>query len=417
VNAFSLIALLLTLTAFLAYLNYRFIHLPTTVGLMGLSLAGSLLLVGVGEVGFPMRAWASAALVRVDFSETLLNGMLSFLLFAGSLHVDIDGLRDQKVTIASLATVGVLISTLLIGAWSFAVFDWLGLGIRLVTCLTFGALISPTDPIAVLGLLKAAKAPASLSTKIAGESLFNDGVGIVIFLVLFRLLPIGISGFNWQQTGLLLLREAGGGIALGLALGGLCFLMLNSVDDYHVEVMLTLALVTGGYQVAELVHASGPLAIVTAGLLIGNYGRRFAMSERTRTNLDNFWELLDEILNATLFVLIGLQVLVLDLKPVYLLTAAILVPLVLSARFFSIALPAALMRLAGRGGLNLSLLTWGGLRGGISIALALTLPGSRERNVLLVATYGVVAFSILVQATTMPWLIRKTVPESSSPPD
>lgn len=407
-TAFSLIALLLTLTALLAYLNHRFIRLPTTVGLMGLSLAGSLLLVAAGELGLPLRTWASAALAQVDFSQTLLGGMLSFLLFAGSLHVNIDQLREQKVPVAALATAGVLLSTGLVGGASWLIFGWLGLGIPLIACLTLGALISPTDPIAVMGLLKAAKAPVALSTRIAGESLFNDGVGIVLFLVMFRLLPSGLSGFSWQHTALLLSEEVGGGLALGAALGGICFLLLKSVDNYHVEVMLTLATVSGGYQIAELIHASGPLAIVTAGLLIGNYGRRLAMSEETRTNLDNFWELLDEILNAMLFVLMGLEVLVLDFKPIYTLSAALLVPAVLAARLLSLALPAAAIRLAGQAKLNLALLTWGGLRGGISIALALTLPPGRVHDALLIATYAVVAFSILVQATTVPWLIRKT---------
>jgi CPA1 family monovalent cation:H+ antiporter len=404
-----LIALLLTLTAILAYLNHRFIRLPPTIGLMGLSLAGSLLLVAVGEFGLPLRAWASGALAQVDFSETLLSGMLSFLLFAGSLHVNIDQLREQKVAVATLATAGVVLSTGLVGASSWLVFEWLGLGFPLVACLTFGALISPTDPIAVMGLLKAAKAPASLATRIAGESLFNDGVGIVLFLVMFRLLPSGLRGFNWQHTGVLLLEEVGGGLALGVALGGICFMLLKSIDNYHVEVMLTLATVSGGYQVAELIHASGPLAIVTAGLMIGNYGRRLAMSSQTREGLDNFWELLDEILNAMLFVLMGLEVLVLDFKPVYALSAVLLIPCVLASRLFSLALPAAVIRLAGEPRLNLALLTWGGLRGGISIALALTLPPGPVHDALVIVTYGVVAFSILVQATTVPWLIRKTV--------
>ncbi len=241
-TAFSLIALLLTLTALLAYLNNRFIRLPSTVGLMALSLAGSLLLVAIGELGLPLRSWASDALMQVNFSETLLSGMLSFLLFAGALHVDIDQLRDEKGTVATLATAGVLVSTGLVGTASWLLFGWLGLGIPLVACLTFGALISPTDPIAVMGMLREANAPAVLSTRIAGESLFNDGVGIVVSVVLFRLLPSGLQGFSWEHTSLVLLEEVGGGLALGAALGGVCFLLLKTVDNYHVEVMLTLAM-------------------------------------------------------------------------------------------------------------------------------------------------------------------------------
>jgi CPA1 family monovalent cation:H+ antiporter len=408
-SIFSLIALLLTLTAVLAYINYRLIHLPTTVGLMGLSLVFSLTLIGAGELGIPLRGWAAAAVANVDFSEALLNGMLSFLLFAGALHVDIDALREERVTIAILATVGVLVSTALVGGASYVLFNLLGLEMPLLACLTFGALISPTDPIAVMSLLKDARAPKSLSTEIAGESLFNDGVGIVVFLVMFRLMVDGGNTFRWGETGLLLLEEVGGGLALGLALGGICFLMLKSVDNYQVEVMLTLALVSGGYQLASALHASGPLAIVTAGLLIGNYGRKLAMSDLTRTNLDNFWELLDEILNGILFVLIGLEVLLLDFVPHYILVAMLLIPVVLGARLASLALPAGVMRLVRRGGLRLSLLTWGGLRGGISIALALTLPTGRPRDVMVVATYGIVAFSLLGQATTMPWLLRRTL--------
>jgi len=407
-SIFSLIALLITLTAFFAYLNYKFIHWPPTVGLMGLSLMFSLALIAAGEIGFPLRSWAAALVSDVNFGATLLEGMLSFLLFAGALNVDLDELKGQKGTVVTLATVGVLVSTVLVGVASWFVFRLVGLEIPLIACLTFGAWISPTDPIAVLALLKAAKAPASLSTKIAGESLFNDGVGIVLFVVLFRLLSSGGKGFDLRETGLLVLTEVGGGLALGLALGWLCFLLLRSVDDYRVEVMLTLALVSGGYELASFLHTSGPLAIVTAGILIGNYGRKLAMSELTRVNVDNFWELLDEILNGILSVLIGLEVLLLKVHPRYVFAAGLAIPVVLAARFASLFLPYGALRLAGQD-LQLSLLTWGGLRGGISIALALTLPASRSRDVLLVATYGVVAFSVLVQAPTMPWLLARSL--------
>ncbi len=413
-TTFSLIAILLTLTALLAYLNDRFLRLPETTGLMALSVILSLALIAAGEVGLPLRVRGAAIVNNVNFSEALLNGMLSFLLFAGALHVDLDELREQKETVAILATVGVFISTALVGGASWLLFGWLGLGVPLIACLTFGALISPTDPIAVMGALKLAEAPLSLTTEIAGESLFNDGVGVVVFLVMFRLMINGAKSFSWEHTALLLLTEVGGGLALGLALGGICFLMLKRVDNYKVEVMLTLALVSGGYDLAAALHASGPLAIVTAGLLIGNYGRNLAMSDQTRTNLDNFWELLDEILNGILFVLIGLEVLLLEWQPIYLLAAALMIPIVLASRLASLAVPAAAMHLAKRGGLRVSLLTWAGLRGGISIALALTLPPGKERDVLLVATYLVVAFAILVQATTMPWLLRRTLHENPS---
>ena len=412
-SSFSLIALLLTLTALLAYLNHRLLRLPATIGLMTLSLIFSLVLIGAGALGFPLKAEVAAVVSDFDFSRALLNGMLSFLLFAGALHVDLHQLREEKGTIAVLATVGVLTSTVLVGWASWLVFHGLGLGVPLISCLVFGALISPTDPIAVMGSLRHAKAPASLSTKIAGESLFNDGVGIVVFLVMFGLRTNGTQSFNWGHTGLLLLNEVGGGLGLGLILGGICFLMLKSVDNYKVEVMLTLALVTGGYQLASALHSSGPLAIVTAGLLIGNYGRSLAMSDRTRTNLDTFWELLDEIFNGILFVLIGLEILLLEWKPIYLLAGALIVPVALLSRLASLVGPAAAMHLARRGGLKLSVLTWGGLRGGISIALALTIPSGAERDLLLVATYFVVTFSILVQATTMPWLLRKTLHEDT----
>ncbi|CAN5708017.1 sodium:proton antiporter [soil metagenome] len=405
----SLIALLLTLTGAFAYINYRFLKLPLSVGVMGLSLTLSLLLIAGEHLGLPLRGWATDTVGHIDFSETLLDGMLSFMLFAGALHIDLDELREQKVTVAILATIGVLVSTVLVGFSSWLIFRLLGLSLPVLACLTFGALISPTDPIAVMGLLKGINAPRSLSTKIAGESLFNDGVGIVVFLLILRMWISGSSTVHWGHTLQLLLTEVGGGIAFGLLLGYLCCKLLLSIDNYQVEVMLTLAFVSGGYQLASSLHSSGPLAIVTAGIFIGNSGRKRAETNVTRAHLEAFWEMIDEILNGILFVLIGLQILVLTFEHGYLPAALAAIPLVLAARFLSLAFPLLAMKVFRGVETPISILTWGGLRGGLSIAMALSLPPSRAREVIVICTYAVVSFAMLVQATTMPWLLRRVL--------
>ncbi len=416
-SASSLIALLLTVTGASAYLNHRFLRLPLSVGVMAVSLAFSLLCIVGERLGFPLRAWAASTVAHVDFSETLLDGMLSFLLFAGSLHVDLKELQEQKTTVALLATIGVLLSTGIVGTSCWLLFRFMGLEIPFLGCLAFGALISPTDPIAVMGLLKQMNVSKSLSTKIAGESLFNDGVGIVTFLLILRIWSSGSTTSLWQNTLLLLAQEVFGGLGIGLALGALCFLLLRSIDNYQVELLLTLALVSGGYQLASNLHTSGALAIVVAGLLIGNYGRAYAMSENTRLNLDGFWETLDHVLNGVLFVLIGLEVLVLHLTWESVFAATLVIPLVLCARFISLAAPIRAISALRKDSTPISILTWGGLRGGISIALALSLPDGRIREVLLVATYSTVAFSILVQATTMPWLLKYALGRQEGAPE
>ncbi len=405
----SLIALLLTLTGAFAYINHKFLKLPLSVGVMGLSLTLSLVLIVGEHLGLSIRGWATETVANINFSETLLDGMLSFMLFAGSLHVDLDELTEQKVTVAVLATVGVLLSTVLVGFSTWLVFGLLGLSVPILGCFAFGALISPTDPIAVMALLKEVKAPRSLSTKIAGESLFNDGVGIVLFVLIVRMWATGSGSVPWKQTLELLLREVGGGIAIGLLLGYLCFRLLRSIDNYQVEVMLTLALVSGGYQLASAIHCSGPLAIVTAGIYIGTYGRKRAMTHVSRIHLDAFWEMIDEVLNGILFVLIGLQILVLTFQRGYYTAALAAIPLVLIARFLSLAFPLVAMKVFRGVETPISILTWGGLRGGLSIAMALSLPPSNAREILVICTYAVVAFAILVQATTMQWLLRRVL--------
>jgi len=345
-------------------------------------------------------------LASIEFDETLLHGMLSFLLFAGALHVNLDDLSRQRGIIFILATFGVIGATFIIGILSWYSFGLVGLDVPFVYCLLFGALISPTDPIAVLGILKQSNAPKSLEAKITGESLFNDGVAVVIFLVLVR---IATGGTDISPGELLLMfsQEAIGGILFGLGAGGITYWMLKSVDNYQVEVLLTLALVTGGYTLAEALHLSAPIAIVVAGLLIGNHGRLLAMSEKTREHLDTFWELVDEILNAVLFVLIGLEVLVLVFIQEYLLAGLLAIPIVLLARFVSVGIPIAIMRrFRDFSPKAIQVLTWGGLRGGISVALALSLSAGEIRDSLVAVTYAVVVFSILVQGLTIGPLIR-----------
>jgi CPA1 family monovalent cation:H+ antiporter len=391
---FHILSILISLSAVFSYINYRYLKLPTAIGLMLIAMLASLLLLALGPFSLGLREQISDLLIMVDFDETLLHGMLSFLLFAGALHVNLADLAKQRWVIAILATAGVLSATFMIGYMAYWVFGFLGLEIPLVYCLIFGALISPTDPIAVLGILTSAGAPKTLETKITGESLFNDGVAVVVFLVL-----LGIATGEGETTALsvlgLFMQEAVGGVLYGFGIGGLAYWMLKQVDNYSVEVLITLALTTGGYALAEVLHLSAPIAIVVAGLLIGNHGRLLAMSDKTREHLDNFWELVDEILNAVLFVLIGMEVLVLAYQHVYLIAGLILIPIALLARLVAVGVPIGIMRSYREfSPMAVTILTWGGLRGGISVALALSLPEGTIRDTLVTITYVIVAFSI-----------------------
>ena len=405
--AFDVIAILVTLAAVFSYLNTRWLRLPTTIGLMLVALVFSGTLLVVDHFGIGLSPTVRAFLGRVNFSETLLHGMLCFLLFAGSLHIDLGDLSKNKGIIGILATVGVVGSTFLVGAGGWLLFGWTGLGIPFFVCLLFGALISPTDPIAVLAILKTAKVPKRLSTQIAGESLFNDGVAVVVFVVLVRL-ATGAGSAEPVGIAIMFVREVLGGAVLGLLLGWVTYLMIRRVDDYQAEILLTLALVVSSQALARRLHVSGPIAVVVAGLLIGNHGRSFAMSDRTRENLDKFWELIDEMLNAVLFVLIGLEVILIKLNQQVLVASAFAALLVLAARYVTVGLPLLAFRSRWqipRG--TVRLLTWGGLRGGISIALALSLPHGPHRDAILAITYGVVVSSILVQGLTIKVLARR----------
>ncbi len=403
------VAILISLAAIFSYINHRFLKIPTTIGLLAIALLMSLAIVVLGKFGFPIEDQAKAFLKGIDFNEALMQGMLSALLFAGALHVHLDELAKHKWVVATLASIGVIASTFMVGFVSYAIFGFLGLDIPLIYCLLFGSLISPTDPIAVLGILKTVGASKSLETKIAGESLFNDGVAVVVFLVLLSFVGAG-HGEELDAIGIVTLfaQEAIGGTIFGLVIGYITFRMLSSIDNYQVEVLITLGLVLGGYALASALHISGPIAIVVAGLMIGNGGRKYAMSDKTREHLDNFWELIDEILNAMLFVLIGLEVLVLTLDTQYLIAGVIMIPVVLLIRFISVGVPVSMMRMGSKvfSPKIVRILTWGGLRGGISIALVLTLPAGEYREALLVITYIIVIFSILVQGMTVGKLVK-----------
>jgi CPA1 family monovalent cation:H+ antiporter len=409
-------AVCLVVTALLAYLNHRFVRLPTTIGVMAIALFLSLLIVALDAIGVShaLLVYEKSLLRSIDFSDVLMQGMLSLLLFAAALHVDLSEIKALRWPVASLALIGTMVSTLIVGYGIWVALPWVGLELPLMYCLLFGALISPTDPISVTGILKSANAPNNLEHVIAGESLFNDGVGVVIFALLLGMLVSGDTPSAGSALALLA-REAGGGIAFGLVLGYVTYRMLKSVDEYQVEVLLTLAAVTGGYALARYLDISGPLAMVVTGLIIGNQGRALAMSDTTRRYLDMFWELLDEILNAVLFVLIGMEVLLIDFSGPVLVAGAVAILVTLLSRSLSVGLPVAI--LGGRFGLptgSWRVLTWGGLRGGISVALALSLPLGPHRDTVLALTYCVVVFSILVQGLTIGRVVRVSVCAASS---
>lgn len=408
---FDIVSVLITLAAVFGYVNHRWLKFEPSVGLLMISLLSSLGVMGLHWL-FPQLDIVSqirSVVGGIDFNEALMHGMLGFLLFAGALHVDIEYFIKRKATIASLATIGLLMSTFIVGYLSWLLFNALGLEISFLACLVFGSLISPTDPIAVMGTLKTLNAPKGLEANIAGESLFNDGVAVVVFTGLVALLAaktghVGAHGadFGASELGLLFLKEAGGGVLLGLVAGYVAYRMMLSIDDYRVEVVITLALVMGGYSLAWALHVSGPIAVVIAGILIGNRGRSLAMSEEVADYLEKFWELIDEILNAILFMLIGVEVLVITFTGKSLLAGLVIIVIVLFARFISVLVPISVIGLRNEFPKGVvTILTWAGLRGGISVALALSLPPGPERNLILTSTYMVVLFSILVQGMTI----------------
>lgn len=418
-DVFGLLALVITLTALFGYVNHRWLGLPRAIGLllMGLAISGVLAAVGRSSPGLEQSALATVG--AVDFERLVLHGVLGFLLFAGALHLDLSDLRRHALVIGVLSTAGVVLSTAIVGWLMWHVLALLGHPLPLIHCLLFGALLAPTDPIAVLAILRSVRAPRDVEVSIAGESLFNDGVGVVVFLTLLRVADGSardVAG-SVSAVGLLLLREVIGGIVFGAAIGALAYVLIKRVDDHQVEILLSLALVVGGYPLAEALHVSAPIAMVVAGLLIGNPGRAFAMSAATRERLDVFWELLDEILNSVLFVLVGLLILTLAVTSTHVAAGAAAIVVSLLARWASTGVLLALLERWTRiGPHSVTLMTWGGVRGPLSLALALSLhqrlsASSRgATDVIVVMTYMVVVFSIAVQGLSLRPLIRRLLP-------
>ncbi|MFC5624753.1 cation:proton antiporter [Algoriphagus winogradskyi] len=409
-DIFSIITILIVLSAVFAFINTKFLKLPFTIGLMIIAIVFTLGITILGKINHFFIDEAELLIGSIDFETALLDVMLSFLLFAGALHTKLDSLKAMKAPIAVFATIGVLISTFLAGTMMFYVFILFGHEIDYIYCLLFGALISPTDPIAVLGILKDANAPKKLEVKIVGESLFNDGVGVVIFLVIFKIAQKGIGAVSASEVGLLFLEEVAGGIGLGLIAGWLTFRLMKVIDHYETEVIITLALVMGLSMLAHYLHVSGPLAVVVAGIFIGNKSPSIAWSETTHNYVDKFWELIDVLLNAVLFVLIGLELLIITASEEYLTLGLIAIPVALLARYLSLAGPVAIFRkqldFIPKTGL---MMTWGGIRGGISIALALSLEPQMERELFLTVTYVIVVFSIIGQGLTIGPLVKRVI--------
>jgi CPA1 family monovalent cation:H+ antiporter len=408
-EAFDIAAILVVATAVLGYFNHHFLRLPQVIGLtvMGALTAILLMLTDAFFPGVSFHGRVSEVIEQIDFSETLLQGMLSFLLFAGALHVDLERLKTDWLPVLVLSTLGVLISTVLIGGAMWFTGSLLGLTIKPLWYFVFGALISPTDPVSVLGVLKEEDVAPGLQATVAGESLFNDGVGIVVFTILFGAAITG-RDFSLGEGAQLFAQEAGGGIAVGLLAGWLGYRGLRSMDDYALEVLITLAVVMGGYSLCTELHVSGPLAMAVAGLLIGNHGVTYAMSDVTRDYVVKFWELVDDMLNSVLFLLIGLEVIALVPGGPHLAMGAAAIVITLAGRAISLQLLAGLIPAKRRHGKSaFRVLWWGGLRGGISIALALSLPAGDTRDLLLAATFAAVLFSVLIQRATLGRVIAR----------
>jgi len=406
---YQIISVIIFLTAVFAYVNERWIKLPGTIGIMILAMFSSLLIVLVGNLIPTFSTEAHKLVANINFEQVLMKIMLGFLLFAGALHIDANKLKNEIWPVIILSTIGTFISTFLVSVMAYYLFQIFHFAIPYIYCLLFGALISPTDPIAVMGILKRVGIPKSLELKIAGESLFNDGVGVVIFLTILEIATNGMDKFSISNTAMLFVKEAGGGIVFGGVTGYLAYFLIKAIDNYSVEVLITLTVVMCGYALADQLHLSGPLAIIIAGIIIGTKGKRKGFSEVTRDHLLKFWDMLDEIFNAILFLLMGLEMLVIKIDPTVMLIGFIMIFVVLFARYICVLLPIAVLRFWIKFEKNaIAMLTWGGLRGGLSVAMALSLPEAMHRNEFVLITYLIVIFSVVVQGLTIGKLAKKS---------
>ena len=415
-SIFELTSILLVLCAFFSFVNRAVLHVPSSVGLLLLGMIASMLLVTV-ELLFPQAQLYTdigTALRQINFSQVVFNGMLAFLLFAGALQVDFAALRRRKLAVAYLAIVATVISTALTGALFWLACRTMGIPIPLSWALVFGALISPTDPVGVLTMLKGMRLPESLKVEAQGEALLNDGVGVVIFTMLLSL-ATGVEEFTWTTLVWDFVREGIGGALLGLVMGYLAYRAMREIDDFPIEVLITLALVTSSYALANRIGMSGPIATVAAGLLIGYRAPKDAMSERTQDYVSALWTLIDEILNAVLFLLMGLEVAMIEHPQRFALVALAAIPIGLASRFVAVALPILLPIRRGISKRNIPFLTWAAIRGGISVALALSLPNTPAKPVIYAATYAVVVFSIVVQGLTLNAISRRLGIAEGSP--
>ncbi|MFL5762694.1 MAG: cation:proton antiporter [Bacteroidia bacterium] len=396
-----LISILVVLCAVFSYLNIRFLKLPPAIGLMLISLVCSILVIVESKISNTFYHQIESMVKSINFSQALLNVMLGFLLFAGSLHVNTNDLKKQKVAVLSFSTISVALSIFFFGSLIWCVFKVFNYPVDYIYCLWFGSLVSPTDPIAVIGILRKSNMPREIGATINGESLFNDGIGIVFFVTIRQVIDLGFENLSAFDVLFLFAREVVGGIGLGLVLGYGAHYLIRKIDHYQTEVLISLALVMGSGLLAQYLHVSGPLAVIVIGLLLGNKVSKTAMSETTLDYHSKFWELIDDFLNAILFVLIGLQIVIISFNWIYISIGILAIIFLLISRYLSLSIPILFLKDKKLFNARTAILmTWGGLRGGLSVALTLSLPDSPYKNAIVSITYIIVIFSILVQGLT-----------------